>query len=307
MMMHVSRGGKPTESAPIDPVALARAAARLCPTSSALVEHAFADGVARASTAWPGVGVELEQYAEFVRERLPAGDDVVHALERARAEDLWIACACTHGSASAVRALDDRFSAMLHAAVHSVVGDGDLASEAVQVVRARLLLADPPHPPRIAGYLGRGDLGAWLRAAAVRQALDLVRKRRPDQPVDDSGLASATIEDDPELVFLKQTYRGQFRTAFDGAFAELDRRQRMLLRMKYLDGASIDVIARLHQVHRSTAARWVGEIREQLMATTRERMKSALGLPAGEFESVVRLIASQLDLSLEAKLRASDE
>ncbi len=283
MMMHVSRGGKPIDVA------------------------ALADCVARASAAWPGVVVELEVFAAFVGERLPADVDVADALSRARAEDLWIACACTHGSAPAVRALDARFAEMLHATVQSVVGDGDLATEAVQIVRARLLLADPPNPPRIAGYLGRGELGAWLRAAAVRQALDLVRKRRPDQPVDDSGLASATIEDDPELVFLKQTYRGQFRTAFDGAFAELDRRQRMLLRMKYLDNASIDVIARLHQVHRSTAARWVSEIREQLMATTRERMKSALGLPISEFESVVRLIASQLDLSLEAKLRASDE
>jgi RNA polymerase sigma-70 factor (ECF subfamily) len=282
--MHVSRGGKPIETA------------------------ALADCVARARAAWPGVEVELEQFAEFVAARLDDGVDV-EALARARAEDLWIACACTQGSAAAVRALDDRYAAMLHATVRSVVSDDDLASEAVQIVRARLLLpaTEPPGPPRIASYLGRGDLGAWLRAAAVRQALDLVRKRGSDRPAGDAGLAAAAIEDDPELVFLKHTYRGEFRTAFDGAFAELDRRQRNLLRMKYLDNASIDVIARLHQVHRSTAARWVVEVREQLMAATRERMKAALGLPAGEFESVVRLIASQLDLSLEAKLRASPD
>jgi hypothetical protein len=48
----------------------------------------------------------------------------------------------------------------------------DAAAEVCQVLREKLLTSASGQPPRLAGYLGQGPLAAWLRAAAVRTALN---------------------------------------------------------------------------------------------------------------------------------------
>jgi RNA polymerase sigma-70 factor (ECF subfamily) len=72
--------------------------------------------------------------------------------------------------------------------------------------------------------------------------------------------------------------------------------------MHLLDGASIDRIAAVHSVHRATAARWLERIRERLASGTRRLLQERLRVSRDELASLVRLIDSQLDLSLSTLL-----
>jgi RNA polymerase sigma-70 factor (ECF subfamily) len=72
-------------------------------------------------------------------------------------------------------------------------------------------------------------------------------------------------------------------------------------------GSTVDQIATVYQVHRATAARWVAKAREELARKTRDALRKRLELSQSQFESVVRMIESQIDLSIERLLATADE
>src|SRR5262249_35851216 len=149
---------------------------------------------------------------------------------------------------------------------------------------------------------GRGGLVPWLRAAAMRTAIDLMRARR-EFPSDADHLAEVAGTFDPLLAALKQQYRDEFRTAFRDAAAELTDRERTLLRYRFVDDLTIDEIGVLYRAHRATVARWIATIRESLFEGTRAHLVARLMLSEGELDSVLRLIDSQLEISLDAVIR----
>lgn len=100
-------------------------------------------------------------------------------------------------------------------------------------------------------------------------------------------------------------YRDEFKRAFHAAVEALDDRERLLLRQHALDGLSIDQLAALHGVHRATAARQVQAARQSVLAATQRELIRRLRLARGELASVMRLIASRLDVTLPLALRRS--
>src|SRR5260370_1220010 len=81
------------------------------------------------------------------------------------------------------------------------------------------------------------------------------------------------------------------------ALAALAERERNVLRQYYIDGLTIDQLAALYQVNRATTARWVAGARLSVVAKTREHLVDELGIAAGEADSIIRLVRSQLDVS----------
>lgn len=257
--------------------------------------------VARARAEAPDVELEPHVFVAYVADRAPldaAGRPALHSL---RAGDLWIACGCVTGSHSALAAFEARYAPELGAALRRSFDPG-LAQDAELRLRDRLLLVADDDTARLGSYSGRGDLRAWLRAAAVRTAIDLMRARR-EVPVDPSSLGDLGAADDPLLGALKQHYRDEFRIAFGEAARALTDRERTLLRYRFVDGLSADEIAVLYRVHRATASRWIAAIREGLFEATRARLMARLTISDHEVDSVLRLIDSQLDISIETIVR----
>jgi RNA polymerase sigma-70 factor (ECF subfamily) len=173
-----------------------------------------------------------------------------------------------------------------------------------QAMRDRLFVARDGAPPRIASYEGRGDLRAWVRMATTRYLVDVIRADsvRPDRPGGDDGLADvATAGDDPELAFLKQKYRAEFRAAFADAMASLGARDRNILRHRYLDGLEVNELATIYGLHRVSMSRTLSRIRDDLLAAIRRELLRRLG--SSELDSIMALVASQLELSLSRLLR----
>lgn len=254
--------------------------------------------LAEARRQHPGVCVEPARFGAYLAAR-PGG--------AAHAADLYLACACADGDAAAIARFEALCIPAARAAIARVDASPAVVEELVQDLRDRLLCSDPPgSPPRVAGYGGRGPLTGWVRAAALRLALNRRRDRaRAPLVSSDEALGQAAAETgDPELGLIRAHYRDDFRAAFQAALAALSSRDRTLLRLHLLDGLTAEQIGAMHRAHRVTVARWLGQARRQLLDDTRRRFAERLGLPGAEIESLTGLVPSRLDLSLSRLLRA---
>jgi RNA polymerase sigma-70 factor (ECF subfamily) len=82
----------------------------------------------------------------------------------------------------------------------------------------------------------RGSLGAWLVVVARNRAIDLLRRRKPSDSVDDVVLASSiNVADEAERNVMMEKVRR--------ALAELPREQRKSLELAYFEGLSHTEIA----------------------------------------------------------------
>jgi RNA polymerase sigma-70 factor (ECF subfamily) len=97
---------------------------------------------------------------------------------------------------------------------------------------------------------------------------------------------------------MRARYAPQVRSSFAHAMTELTPRQRNVLRQYHIDGLTIDQLAVLYKINRATAARWVAGARLALVTATRDRLVAELALEPHEVDSVIRLVRSQLSLSV---------
>lgn len=251
--------------------------------------------------AWPAVGTTEQAFLERLRTRQSAGASLPQAEH---VKDAFLAFACELGDPLAIAAFDRDYLARVPAMVGRVDGSQALAEEVQQILRARLLVGDGA--PKISGYAGRGSLLGWLKVAAVRCTLELLRARKSERSDDveaEAERAAALVSRDPELDYLREKYAADFRTAFTEALRDLDKQQRTVLSLYLADGLNIASIGSLYSVHRATVARWIAETREHLFSDTRRRLHERLNISETEFQSIVRLVQSQLDVSVRRLLQ----
>ncbi len=278
---------------------LSRAPHALVPALRALpgLEEALAGLVREAREAWPEVGMDAGAFLAHVAERLPSTGEAHEVLESLRAEDFFLAFACVRGEARALEALD--------AQVLSQVGtwlpreQPAVVDELRQLLRQRLLVPLDGAPPKLASYSGRGPLGQWVRAVALRLHIDRQRAAPRELPMEDAPVALAErLGVDPELAIMRERHQEDFRVAFRAALGRLEARERNLLRLHHVHGLSMDAVSATYQAPRSTVARWIARARERLLALTREELTARLRLSPDELDSLLRLVGSQLDVSL---------
>jgi RNA polymerase sigma-70 factor (ECF subfamily) len=251
-----------------------------------------------ATREWPGVDVAPEDFAGAVAERL-AQDDRGEAHHWA---DLYIAFACTRGVAHAAQALERAYFNDLSAKLRELENDAAFVDEVLQQLRTEVICGTADVAPRIQQYSGRGVLLAWLRIAAVRLGLNQLKRlgREAAEPL--SQLGEIAISG-PEDRLLREERREVFKRALEQALAKLADRERLVLRMSVVDGASIDDIGGVFRVHRATAARWLGAAKERLSELARAEAKTLLGENTTGVNSALNALQSELELSLPRLLK----
>jgi RNA polymerase sigma-70 factor (ECF subfamily) len=256
--------------------------------------------ISSARAAWPELAVDEAAFLAFMLERVeePAG------LSEERAAELVLAFACSVADPRALEAFEQRYTARVPDWVRRIDRNPAFAAEVQQILRERLLTGSPP---RIAEFRGSGSLEGWLRVSATRAALELLRAGKREQPIDEPSELAGEWLDDPELEYLKARYRDDFKQALSEALESLGDRERAVLGMYLVDGLNIERIGKLYDVHRATVARWISAAREELYAGAQRRLGERLAISAGEFESIARLVRSQLDLSVRRILADRQE
>lgn len=255
--------------------------------------------VAEGRAAWPDVVVEPVRLIGFIAARLDGEVDGAGALATLRPGDLYLACACAAGDKVALAAFDHHFMREVDIALARMRIGPPRSSDVKQMVRQRLFVGDGS-PGKIAEYAGRGDLRRWVRSVAVRTCLNDLRKGKHEVLTDDDQLIAqhAMPGDDPEIEYMKRTYSAEFRAAFSDAMAQLGPREQTLLRYHHIDGLNIDEIGAIYRVHRVTAFRWLEKAKETLVLATLGALRTRLNVSPKELDSVLRLIRSQVHLSL---------
>jgi RNA polymerase sigma-70 factor, ECF subfamily len=264
------------------------------------LEATLADQYADGAATWPTVTLPearyLEHLARRVRER--RGEPAERVVRTMPAADLYLAAACADGDEAAMTAFRDALVPTLRQALGKLGMPAPTIDETVQRVLVMVFVGEN-NAPQIAGYGGRGTLRSWLRSIGVRTGRRLAGVEHGGGGAADDELAVLPAAvNDPELELLRARYRGLVREAFATAFGQLTERQRNVLRQYHIDGLTIDQLAALYNVNRATTARWVAGARLAVVTATRSALVQSHGVSVSEVDSIIRLVRSQLDVSI---------
>ena len=273
------------------------------------LEQLLASAIDAGQRAWPQLAVPPDAFVRHVAQRIPAGSTCETALDSLHAGELYLAFACHLGDPRAIATLEHAYKSHLDAVIAGLNREGLTAEDFRQIVRRRLFVRETGQDAKISAYAGQGSLAAWLRVTARRVGLNAVRGKRVDaQSTDHQDLFDLPQSlGDPELDYLKDTYREEFRSAFLSAVEGLDARDRTLLRQTIVHRLTVRQIARMYQVHHATVARWISQARERLVEGTRAHLQARLEISQRELDSIMGLIASRLDVSVVRVLGREDD
>ena len=233
--------------------------------------------VERGREAHPDLHVDAEAFIEFLATRTGLDDNYVG--------DLYLACAVTLGVPGAVSRFEDLCVSQIPRALVRIDRSPIFIAEIQQRVRDKLVVGGADGRPRIGEYAARGSLAAFVRIAAIREAL--MDKRTTARQRLDFEEPEAIANGDVTLELMRREHREAFQSALRIALATLDRNERSALRLSYLDNLSIDEIGRLFNVHRATAARWIARAQVRVRDKTRAVLQRRLQLTDSEAESLV--------------------
>jgi RNA polymerase sigma-70 factor (ECF subfamily) len=252
----------------------------------------------------PTLSVEVKDFVEHWATHLSHCRMPESEFERLHLADLCLAFACGHGDTEALRLFQAEYVPIAVSTVRGVDSSQAFVEEVTQQLLERILVAAPGWQPRILEYAGRGSLEHWLRAAALRLALNARRsaRRAPDQLGNDSQFEVAAPTADLQFDILQARYGPDFGAALKEAMGDLTSQERSLLRLHFIDGLSFNQIGAVYQVNKSTISRRMSHARTTLLEKTRERLEKRFNLGAPELESLLRMLGPELQLSLTSVL-----
>lgn len=212
--------------------------------------------------------------------------------------------ACLAGRPGAAATLEREYLSKLRPRVLRVCRSVDVADEALQALREKLLL---PPEPKLAAYENRGHLAAWLTIVALRTALDVTRRTQQGTlrlTALDEDLVTHALS--PESQCATRELDGALRIAMRDAVRRLPDKQRFALKMQIVAGWSIDQIGRSLSTHRATAARWLVLAREQVERDVRRALVNELGLSAAEVDGALGAMRSRLDVRVSQFFQSTE-
>jgi RNA polymerase sigma-70 factor len=275
----------------------------------------LAECLSAGQAGWPTLPLPPLDFIAHLAQRAPLqeGKVTLAGLRGLHAGDLYLACACQRNVPPALELFEQHFLPPLAAYLRRSEPSPVVVDELCQQLREELFVGVPAGAHRsrgaakIAHYDGRGSLKAWLRVVALRTALTRRRGERRErlQPLDDTTLLALPSGAGPELEFLRQQHEPDIKQALTEALATLPSDRVNVLRLHLLDGLTLEKIAGLYHVNRSSVKRWLDDARARLLSELRRRLQARFQLPPKDLDSLLTHLRSQLDLSLSRLLKAS--
>lgn len=245
--------------------------------------------LAELTAAWPRTRWDVARIEPHVT-RVDAA-----ALEGPHRTDLLWAWACIEGDGDAVAALEAGPVAAARDHLQRLGFAVAVSEDAARRGVAKLVIADGA-PAGLAAYRGRGPLSAFVRTTIVRLAID--DQRRPPM-MNDIGELVASTSPDPELEYMRKLYAEHLAGAVRTAWERLAAHERFLLSLRIYEAMSIEDIARVYGIHRTSAARRAAVARAALITHTRTALRERLDVGDDTLDSILRIVTTSVQLPLD--------
>jgi len=257
---------------------------------------------AEACANWPALSVTTDRLATSL-----AALAIEPAWLETRGRDLVLAHAAAAGDPAAVAAFEREVLSSARGIIRRHAREDARTDEIMQQLRIHLLVADGQVAPRLARFDGRAALGAWIGMCAARVALHALRGERARREValEWSETLAALPAPDPVVEQLRVRHAARVTEALRDACLELSRRHRAVLRLLFVDGATVDEIAKIYAVHRVTVWRWVQEARTTMGTKVREQLRAVADDEEHGSASLVAWAMDQVELSLDGALSST--
>jgi RNA polymerase sigma-70 factor, ECF subfamily len=152
-------------------------------------------------------------------------------VSMSEADDMGLLTHIQSGDQEALSALFDRYGAMVYSVALRVLKDAGEAEDVMQEIFVQLW----KNPGAFVS--GRGSLGGWLVVVARNRSIDVIRRRRPTEPVELFALPSSSdLAREAEENSLLEKIRGVMRS--------LPEEQRKPLELAFFEGLSHTEIAK---------------------------------------------------------------
>src|ERR1700692_846482 len=168
-------------------------------------------------------------------------------------EDAMLLPRVQRGDEQAMASLYDRYGRLVYSVALRVLRDGAAAEDVLQEIF--LQLWRNPGAFRATGFRETGgSLGGWLTVVARNRSIDALRRRRPQEPVEEVALATpCNLAEESERNLMMERARG--------LVGLLPQTQRKTLEMAFFDGLTHAEIA---------------EMTGEPLGTVKTRIRSAL-------------------------------
>ena len=268
------------------------------PAETVLLHDALVRALDAAHVAHPGVTVDALEFAAELGRRSETTTAFAAAVDAQFASDLFLAYACRRGNAPAQRRLRARMATLAASVLSRYDRSPAFADDVVQTLIERLLVADGEREAKLGTYTGRGSLDGFLRVALVRTGQDSVRGVRPGALPDEVRASGSG----PEVDYLKRRHGDEFRQALQQVLHALPPDDRSMLRRHYLDGLTLEEVAKEHGVSRATAARRLADAKRLVVQETLRLLHASIDPAQVSHGALLGFIDSQFEVSLARHL-----
>jgi RNA polymerase sigma-70 factor, ECF subfamily len=146
------------------------------------------------------------------------------------ADDMGLLTRIQSGEQEAMTALFDRYGTMVYSVALRVLKDAGEAEDVMQEIFVQVW----KNPSAFVS--GRGSLGGWLVVVARNRSIDVIRRRRPSEPVELFALPSSTN-------LAQEAERNSLLEKVRGAMHSLPDEQKKSLELAYFEGLTHSEIA----------------------------------------------------------------
>ena len=251
--------------------------------------------------AWPKLRLPPQAVLQHL-ERVALAAPQPLTLLGLHGEDLFLVVACLDQQPEALRAFEERLATAAARVASRRGAPAHLAEEARQRVLHQVVLPREDGRRALELYRAQGPLEAWLSVALTRELLALTREQAGLPTGDQGPLPEYLVEKDPELAYLQRLYQRSFKGAFEEALKTLPDRDLHTLKDQLVERLSLEEMAQLYQLHPVSVARRITAARERCVAAVRGILARELGVDRWELDSIMGLVRSGLELSLERVL-----
>jgi RNA polymerase sigma-70 factor (ECF subfamily) len=271
------------------------------------IRNAYLQGVA----AHGDLGLAPEDFIAYIKsiiaKRLgphPQQDAVRRFVANLHADDLYLAAACAHNSASAWSRLAALYDKHIEDVSHADCSTHQEARDLASTLLGHLFFRNRQGHSRIASYEGRCSLRTWLSTIIKRQAINqrLLKSNEAESLDSLRGIPNPGAATAPEAVLFQSKYGKAIADSFKWAGEQLSERERLVLALRFEDEMRAADIAKLLHVHPAQITRTVKHAEFKLHHAVLTRLTTQHGLGGPAIEECIEQILENGEASIASLL-----